>query len=270
MQPTDKKYFNTNMDYIRFYPPKANLPYLDRFWAKGMKSLLMPYSEKSGWHLKLFAFSERRGTVSKVQREHIEALAKAVEVFREKAKIVIAHERDKKSVAEKEVKQAQARLDKLTDAYLDGKVDETTYERKAAEYRRTITEKSNSPINAEFRINKAITAYQQNLEKLRSPSGLLTHFNPQTRQSFLALIFGLLSVSKDKHVTPCSNSSNNSITSALSLNLQAFDTKKDGQNPSHSSSLPLWWTNVAKGLTLENVEAAVNIMGKIVSLLESA
>ncbi|MBQ4329047.1 MAG: hypothetical protein IJC27_04915 [Lentisphaeria bacterium] len=78
MQPTDKKYFNTNMDYIRFYPPKANLPYLDRFWAKGMKSLLMPYSEKSGWHLKLFAFSERRGTVSKVQREHIEALAKAV------------------------------------------------------------------------------------------------------------------------------------------------------------------------------------------------
>ena len=78
MQPTGKKYFNTNMDYIRFYPPEANLPYLDRFWAKGMKSLLMPYSEKSGWHLKLFAFSERRGEVSKVQKEHIEALTKAV------------------------------------------------------------------------------------------------------------------------------------------------------------------------------------------------
>lgn len=200
----------------------------------------------------------------------MQALAKAVEIFREKAKIVIAHERDKKSVAEKDAKQAQARLDKLTDAYLDGKVDETTYERKAAEYRRTITEKSNSPINAEFRINKAITAYQQNLEKLRSPSGLLHHLQPQTRQSFLALIFGLLSVSKNKHVTPCSNSHNNSLTSALSLNLQAFDTKKDGQNPSHPSSLPLWWTNVAKSLTLENVEAAVNIMGKIVALLECA
>lgn len=63
------------------------------------------------------------------------ALAKAVEIFREKAKNVIAHERDKKSVAEKEVIQAQNRLDKLTDAYLDGRIDDVTYERKAAEYR---------------------------------------------------------------------------------------------------------------------------------------
>lgn len=78
VQPTDKKYFNTNMDYVRFYPPEANLPYLDRFWGKGMKSLLMPYSEKSGWSLKLFAFSERRGELSQIQREHIVALAKAV------------------------------------------------------------------------------------------------------------------------------------------------------------------------------------------------
>lgn len=76
--PTDKKYFNTNMDYIRFYPPEANLPYLDRFWAKGMKSLLMPYSEKSGWRLKLFAFPERRGQLTQVQKEHLIALAKAV------------------------------------------------------------------------------------------------------------------------------------------------------------------------------------------------
>jgi hypothetical protein len=32
----------------------------------------------------------------------------------------------------------------------------------------------------------------------------------------------------------------------------------------------LWWTNVAKGLTLENVEAAMDITGKIVALLECA
>ncbi len=172
----------------------------------------------------------------------MQALGKAIEIFRVKAKEIIAHERTAKNVAEKEVAQAQTRLDKLTDAYLDGKIDDATYERKAAEYRRTITEKSNSPINAEYRINKAITQYQQNLEKLRSPSGLLQHLQPQARQSFLALVFGLLSVSKDKHVTPYSNSSNNSLTSALSLNLQAFQTKKDGQNPSHSSSLPVWWS----------------------------
>ena len=172
-------------------------------------------------------------------------LRAAVTYAKSTAKKEIADRRKIYAAQAKEGEKAKKHLDKLTDLFLDEKIDAETFEKKAAELRATIERSNRNKTEVELDINRHLSHIEKVAEKLENTRVFIESLSPERARAALEYIFGSFELQPNRTILTRSNSDKPSLHSLLSQQNPIKSTKNGEPSPaasSSNSSSALWWT----------------------------
>ena len=155
-------------------------------------------------------------------------LRAAAEYARLTAKQQIEQRRKVYAAQAREAAKARARLDRLTDLYLDGRIDEDTYTEKSSALRSDIEKSNVDHAAVDLEINEQITYVERTAKALATPRDFLASLSPERAKSALSYIFGQLILTPEKTLNPKSNPEKPSLHALIST-LTASSAKKSGE-----------------------------------------
>ena len=168
--------------------------------------------------------------------DYLSDLLKAATVYaRHAVKREIENRRKLYAVQESEARKATARLNRLTDLYLDGKISETIYTTKSSELQATIARSNHEKTDVQVSINEQVSALERVAKLLENPKTFIDALPPDRAHAVLEYIFGSFVLTPEKTLMPKSNPEKPSLHTLLQSLTPSNKTKSGEPSPAASS-----------------------------------
>lgn len=153
-------------------------------------------------------------------------LKAAVTYARVSIKLEIENRRKLYAAQAKEGEKATNRLNRLTDLYIDGKIDQKTFDQKAEELRAAIARSNAEKIDFEIDINRHITHIEKVAEKLENTRIFVETLTPERAHTIIEYLFGYFEVQPDKTIKARSNKKTPTLNDLVNPANADITTKK--------------------------------------------